>query len=306
MKQRVFLLLLALGTLLLVPGCAQLAAASPDEDGTIEIVMDDYTFSPDVIRLQAGQTVTLRLRNEGEKMHEFMAGRDPQIHENLTEGFGEDFFAGLDLEIEGPGMVMGLEGEGMAMEGMEMETDEHDEEMEMGGMGTEVEDAMEEMPEEHEGAEMEMDEAAHEEEAGAHDEGGEEHADEMEMDSGADDTMAEMTEAHEGEEMEMDEAGHEEGAAESEETADHEEEEGEHEEEEGIIAGRFGAVQRPLMDAHAGVMIMIDPQMIAPGEETTVTFTVPAEKAGRWEFGCFQELGQHYDDGMNGLIIVES
>ena len=45
--------------------------------------------------------------------------------------------------------------------------------------------------------------------------------------------------------------------------------------------------------------------MVPAGEETTITFTVPEDKVGRWEFGCFQERGQHYDDGMNGVIIVE-
>jgi|GEM_PF-311794 len=260
MKRCGLLLLLALVTLVLLPGCAELIAASPGDEGTIEIVMDEYSFTPDVIRLQAGQTVTIRLRNEGEKMHEFMAGRKVQVHENLTEGFGEGFFAGVDVDIQGPGMVMGLEGEGgePAMD-MDMgaeeagdhdaEGDEHDEEMEMGGMGTEPEDAMEEMADEHD--------------------------EEMEM--------------------EMGEGEHQEGEAEA----------GEHDEEEGIIAGRFGIVQMPLMDAHAGLMVMIDPEMIPAGEVTTITFTVPEGKTGRWEIGCFQERGQHYDDGMNGVIIVE-
>lgn len=75
-------------------------------------------------------------------------------------------------------------------------------------------------------------------------------------------------------------------------------------EEEGVVA-EFGAFQMPLMDAHAGLMVMIDPQMVPAGEVTTITFTVPEDKVGRWEMGCFQERGQHYDDGMNGVIIVE-
>lgn len=256
MKRYGLLLLLALVTLVLLPGCAELVAAGPGENGTIEIVMDDYSFTPDVIRLQAGQTVTIRLRNEGEKMHEFMAGRDVQVHENLTEGFGEGFFAGVDLDIQGPGMVMGLEEEG----------GEHDEAMEMGA-----------------------------EEAGDHDEEGDEHDEEMEMggmDTEPEDAMEEMADEHD---EEMGEGEHQEGEAEA----------GEHDEEEGIVAGRFGAVQMPLMDAHAGLMVMIDPEMIPAGEVTTITFTVPEGKTGRWEIGCFQERGQHYDDGMNGVIIVE-
>lgn len=285
MKRYGLLLLLALVTLVLLPGCAELVAAGPGADGTIEIVMDDYSFTPDVIRLQAGQTVTIRLRNEGEKMHEFMAGRNVQVHENLTEGFGEGFFAGVDLDIQGPGMVMGLEGEGgepaMEMDMGEEEAGDHDEE-----------------GDEHD-EEMEMGEGEHQEdeaEAGDHDEESDEHDEEMEMGgmgTEAEDAMEEMPDEHD-EEMEMGEG----------EAGDHDEESEEHE-EEGIVAGHFGALQMPLMDAHAGVMVMIDPEMIPAGEVTTITFTVPEGKTGRWEIGCFQERGQHYDDGMNGVIIVE-
>lgn len=257
MKRNTFLLLLLMaGTLLVLPACARLVAASPDADGEIEIVMSDYTFEPDVIRLKVGQTVHLRLRNEGSKMHEFMAGRDVQVHGNFTEPFTHDFFAGLDLEITGPGMVMGrgdmemeMDMDGMEMEGdaMEMEGDDHEDEMQM----EEGEHAAEE---------------AHTEEG---------HTEEDEM------------------AMEGDEHAEENGHA----------DEGEHEEE--AAGGQFGAIQMPEMDAHAGLMVMIDPQMIPAGEETVITFTVPKDKVGRWEFGCFQERGQHYDDGMNGIIIVE-
>ncbi|RMG96245.1 MAG: hypothetical protein D6706_10505 [Chloroflexi bacterium] len=59
------------------------------------------------------------------------------------------------------------------------------------------------------------------------------------------------------------------------------------------------------MDAHAGLMVMIDPLLISPDEATVVTATIPSDKVGRWEFGCFQEQGQHYDDGMRGVLIVE-
>ncbi len=76
--------------------------------------------------------------------------------------------------------------------------------------------------------------------------------------------------------------------------------------EEGA-SGTFGPFQLPEMDAHAGVMVMIDPvtaEMMA-GDVTIITFTVPESKIGTWEYGCFQERGQHYDDGMQGTLIVE-
>lgn len=37
----------------------------------------------------------------------------------------------------------------------------------------------------------------------------------------------------------------------------------------------------------------------------TLIFTVPEDKAGEWEIGCFEDEGQHYDDGMKGKLIVE-
>jgi plastocyanin len=223
MKRFLILPLILTALLLLLPGCAELVAATPSESGEIEIVMTDYNFQPDVIRLQAGQTVTLVLHNEGDKMHEFMAGRNINIHDGMTEGFAVDFFSGITPEITGPGMVMGIEGMDMDMEGMDMGEDDHEDSAEMDG--------------------MDMGEDDHD--------GGDEHG--------------------EGEEA----------------------------------SGKFGPFQRPLMDAHAGLMVMIDPPTVAPSSKPTrVTFTVPTDKVGTWTFGCFQEQGQHFDDGMEGTLIV--
>lgn len=286
MKRNTLLLLLLMAvTLLALPSCARIVAARPDADGEIEIVMSDYTFQPDVIRLKVGQTVHLRLRNEGSKMHEFMAGRDVQVHGNFTEPFAQDFFAGLDLEITGPGMVMGMEG---------MEVD-----MDMGGMEMEGEEM------DMEGSEIDMEGDEHAEEGDMAMEGDEHTEEEMQMeDAQAEDEHVE--DEHADDEMDMDMAGEDEHADEDEHTADEEHAEGEGDEhEEEAVSGQFGAIQMPEMDAHAGLMVMIDPQMIPAGEETTITFTVPEDKVGRWEFGCFQERGQHYDDGMDGVIIVE-
>lgn len=308
MKRNLLLLLLMVGTVLLVPACASIATASPDDSGEIEIVLSDYKFEPEVIRLKVGQTVHIKLRNEGDKMHEFMVGRDVQIHGNFTEGFGQDFFAGITPQINGPGMVMGgpeaMDMEGMDMDGeaMDMEEDGHEddghaeEEMQMGEGDDHVEDEMT-MPDDDDHAEddmtgtesdMDMEDDGHAEDDMAM---GEE---EMEMSGDDDHTADDMTmgeEEHTEDSMEMGNEDHEEG-----EEDDHE--------EEGV-AGEFGPLQMPLMDAHAGLMVMIDPQVVPAGEVTTITFTVSEYKVGRWEMGCFQERGQHYDDGMNGIIIVE-
>lgn len=38
--------------------------------------------------------------------------------------------------------------------------------------------------------------------------------------------------------------------------------------------------------------------------QTVIEFTVPESAVGEWEFGCFQDKGSHYDDGMRGRVIV--
>lgn len=283
-KRNLLLLLLMMATILLVPACASIVAASPDDSGEIEIVLSDYKFEPEVIRLKAGQTVHIKLRNEGDKMHEFMAGRDVQIHGNFTEGFGEDFFAGITPEIDGPGMVMGGP-EGMDMGGMDMGEGE----MDMGEGEMPMEDG------DHEDDDMVMGEDDDHAEDGM--DMGEEG---MEMSGDGDHSEDDMAM---GEDEHMENDDHAEDSMDM-GNGDHEEGEGDEHDEEGV-AGAFGALQMPEMDAHAGLMVMIDPTMIAAGEVTTITFTVPEDKVGRWEMGCFQERGQHYDDGMNGVIIVE-
>ena len=45
--------------------------------------------------------------------------------------------------------------------------------------------------------------------------------------------------------------------------------------------------------------------MRQPGEQASVTFTVPADASGEWEIACFEEDGAHYDDGMRGTLIIE-
>jgi hypothetical protein len=82
---------------------------------------------------------------------------------------------------------------------------------------------------------------------------------------------------------------------------------GEHEDEhdQGPV-GEFGPYQAPLMDQHPGFMVLLDPLSLTPsGEVTVLTFTVPEDAVGTWTIGCFQEGGQHFDDGMRGTLIVE-
>lgn len=55
------------------------------------------------------------------------------------------------------------------------------------------------------------------------------------------------------------------------------------------------------MGVHGGAsqfMLLLD-----PGGRATIEFVVP-DKPGRWEFGCFQQSGQHYTNGMRGVVTV--
>ena len=46
--------------------------------------------------------------------------------------------------------------------------------------------------------------------------------------------------------------------------------------------------------------------MRSPGTEATLTITIPADASGEWQFGCFEEDGAHWDDGMRGKLIIDS
>ncbi|MCH7824829.1 MAG: cupredoxin domain-containing protein, partial [Acidobacteria bacterium] len=78
-----------------VSSFAQQADAQEAEPLLIEVTLDEYSFSPEPLRIPAGREVTLVIRNVGEFAHEFMAGRDPEGND-----FKQDLFAGLHVNIE--------------------------------------------------------------------------------------------------------------------------------------------------------------------------------------------------------------
>lgn len=52
---------------------------------------------------------------------------------------------------------------------------------------------------------------------------------------------------------------------------------------------------------HSGFMVVM-PQ---GNDNATITFDVTEDMVGEWEIGCFEDDGQHYDDGMKGKIVVK-
>jgi len=60
---------------------------------------------------------------------------------------------------------------------------------------------------------------------------------------------------------------------------------------------------------HGGAMVMLRPGSATtnePGEVTSIELTVPEDRAGTCQIGCFQEAEQHYEDGMRATLIVEA
>ena len=57
--------------------------------------------------------------------------------------------------------------------------------------------------------------------------------------------------------------------------------------------------------APMGLMVTVASMTVNPdGGTASVSFTVTPEMVGRWEFGCFEDDGDHFDNGMKGTIIV--
>ena len=104
----------------------------------ITILMDEFRFTPDHIRLVVGQKVTLHVINTGQEEHEIMIGRNPLRAEDgtLGDGFEHDFFALTQVSVEGDAEVMGMNGESMDMS-MDMNSSDSDSSMDMGSSGDE-------------------------------------------------------------------------------------------------------------------------------------------------------------------------
>jgi len=58
-----------------------------------------------------------------------------------------------------------------------------------------------------------------------------------------------------------------------------------------------------------GGMVLLEPGALGTseaGQMSIMEFTVPEDAVGTWIIGCFQEAGQHYEDGMRATLIVEA
>lgn len=125
---------------LLLSSCGSVFQVQPTPTPTLDpdtpeitITMDEFRFTPDHIRLVVGQEVTLHVINQGQEGHEIMIGRNPLRAEDgdLGDGFEHDFFALSDVNVQGDVEVMGMNGESMNMDSMDMGTAAPDDGMDM-------------------------------------------------------------------------------------------------------------------------------------------------------------------------------
>jgi len=134
---------------LILSGCGTYFQPAPTPTPTLDpdnpeitVSLDEFTFTPDHVRLVVGQSVTLHVVNTGEEPHEIMIGRNPLRSSDgvLGDGFEHDFFALTNVTVTGDAEVMGMNGESMNMDmgssedmsGMEMATSTPEGAMDMG------------------------------------------------------------------------------------------------------------------------------------------------------------------------------
>jgi len=138
MNKSLVWLSLLLVVALILSGCGTYFQPVPTTTPTLDpdnpeitISLDEFTFTPDHVRLVVGQHVTLHVVNTGEEPHEIMIGRNPLRSDNavLGDGFEHDFFVLTNVTVTGDAEVMGMNGEEMNMDmgnedssGMEMAT----------------------------------------------------------------------------------------------------------------------------------------------------------------------------------------
>ena len=93
-------ILVAITVIFLVDTGDQLAR--PDQDGVLEIVMEDFELTPYEFVLPAGEPVTLVLTNTQDFTHDLTFGRSLVQGNDRPAGFEEDLLAGIDARVTPP------------------------------------------------------------------------------------------------------------------------------------------------------------------------------------------------------------
>ncbi|HET8568623.1 MAG TPA: plastocyanin/azurin family copper-binding protein [Candidatus Limnocylindria bacterium] len=89
-------LLALLAALPLLAACAG-GGATAAEGRIVELRLNDFSYAPKDLALRAGETVTLKLVNDGKVEHEFMAGTSA----TPSKGFAKDLLHDVDIRTKG-------------------------------------------------------------------------------------------------------------------------------------------------------------------------------------------------------------
>jgi plastocyanin len=100
-------LALTLVTMILA-GCSDSAGAI-DEDGRLEIVMEDYAFETDDLTVPAGRPLTITIVNRDEVSHPLSFGRGLLEEEARPAGYAEGLLTGLDARVTPTAAVLAPE-----------------------------------------------------------------------------------------------------------------------------------------------------------------------------------------------------
>lgn len=104
---RLSTLVIALATI--ATACGGGEATTADANGNIVIDLTEFDISPDNIVVKVGDTVTIKLTNSGDKVHEWMIGTDVDTDEGFPSGFHNNFFDDLmGLEVAPMDAAMGM------------------------------------------------------------------------------------------------------------------------------------------------------------------------------------------------------
>ncbi len=108
-----------IGLVFLAFGCSN-EPATPDDEGTLKITIDDEKFTPAEIDLNVGAPVRVVLSNKSETQEYGFTIGNGALGER---GFGKDFFDGVEVKVTGPaklvvagGAILTREGDGAVEE----------------------------------------------------------------------------------------------------------------------------------------------------------------------------------------------
>lgn len=95
--------LVLLVALVLVLGDDPTVEGRPGPDGVLEVVMEDYRFTPAEFFVPAGEPVSIAFVNRDHVSHHVNFGRGVVEVDGRAAAFEEDLFAGLDVQVHPTG-----------------------------------------------------------------------------------------------------------------------------------------------------------------------------------------------------------